>query len=128
MLMSAIKLPAYSAAAASIPTSPLRVGAIVDSLEVPVWVKHILEQIDGSECLEFTLLACNGESVRRSAWDNLQNQHISPLFRAWAWLDYWMFRTRIDKPNAVEIGHFTPEHATPQVLHRSWQERSFGAR
>jgi len=103
------------------------VGAIVDSLDVPVWVAHFLEQVDSSNCLELTLLVCIGEKLHPWAWKDLGHAHGSLLFRAWTWIDYRLFKTRTREPNALEIVRFTSKHGTPQVLRSSHQGSSLGA-
>jgi len=126
MQISALIPSAYSPAEPTC-SRRLRVGAILDSLVMPAWVKHILEQVDSSECLELTLLACTDASVPRSAWENLKNGPQSTFFRAWTWLDYRIFATRTEQPNAVETVRFAPARSTPRMLYRPHQEKYFGA-
>lgn len=85
------------------PLSKLRIGVILDSLDVPLWVERLFDDLAHLSTVEVVVL------VKLNLAPEAHRQPLPTLLRAWQQLDKWLFRRRSMRPNTFDRANIRPE-------------------
>src|SRR5258708_741222 len=91
------------------PDSPadthLRVGIALDSLVVPAWVAKVVRDIRAADFVRIALIVVHNGGPAKSFAQRLMSRNGSGfLFGLYEWIDYRLFRSKLDAFAPVDLG------------------------
>jgi len=104
---------------------PLRVGVLLNSLLIPHWAHHILEEIEQLNDVEIIVIATLGNSKSTSL--RSEHRNAPSLLRVWRDMDIKFFCRRSAHHDALTTMRFTPANGAVILPQVSWVEGGYTA-